>query len=168
MPDELWPTDEPRVRERTGGYAGCPAAFPKRIHSKLRKASEPADPKAVNPRIGFRPGQETRSGRLHLQLRTAALVRRDCEPMASLKSNCIKQERLLLLKNCVLPVDVLYLTGGVGCRGDVSFLSASPQYGEEPSLATANTLRNEGQILIAHSPDLQRVLVYWRFAMCLC
>src|ERR1017187_7751885 len=42
---------------------------------------------------------------------------------------------------------------------------ASPQYGGEPNLATANTVRKWGHFLIADSPNLQRELGCWSFRM---
>jgi hypothetical protein len=47
---------------------------------------------------------------------------------------------------------------------ELSFLSASQQYGGLPILATANRRRKRGHISIADSPNLQRVLHCWVFA----
>jgi hypothetical protein len=50
----------------------------------------------------------------------------------------------------------------------ISLLSASPQYGGLPNLATGKIARQSRQIRVANSPEFQRVLHCWRFARSLC
>ena len=90
-----------------------------------------------------------------------------------MKRVCLVSTLVALVANLVAEVVLVCLESvvDIGCRDAGRFsssLSASPQYGGLPSLATANRARKQGNISIADSPNFQRVHGCWglRWGVC--
>ena len=71
--------------ERAGGGADCHAGF-----ANALVPTGPARTPPVTRRWAGRSGPGTGTGSSSIAVRNGALVSRDCEPVASLNSNCVK------------------------------------------------------------------------------
>jgi hypothetical protein len=139
--------------ERAGGGAGCHAGFRGAWALAAEDGSGPRCPKAK--------GRGHEPVRLHVQPGTGAREAANCGPVASLNSSCKKKQVTVVVTNLVCGSN--YIVRSI-CRGCLSLLGASPQYGAKTDLATAKGKRKRDKMDIAYSPRIQSVRCCSRFA----
>ena len=129
------------------------------------KCQTRSQPSMLGLNTVFKAVVKTRPVRLHMQ---SGRVRRE----AATASRWLLSTQLSVKKQVTFVVTksnwVIERSRAIELLRHISLLSASQQYGGLPILATANTARKQGKISIAHSPNLQRVLVCWPFPTRLC